>query len=125
MSDYRKEFREAQREYYWTLPRAVFMALTGIVILCAIGFGLSYFGLLSHGFFAPQYEAIRRDVMIESRAYSEATTRRMYELKIQYDAAPNDDAKNTIRLLALHEARGFDKARLPRDLQLVLTQIGG
>lgn len=28
MSDYRREFREAQREYYWTLPRII----TGLVI---------------------------------------------------------------------------------------------
>lgn len=38
MSEYRKEFREAQRDYYWSLPRAVLGGFVGLVALGAAGF---------------------------------------------------------------------------------------
>ncbi len=122
---YRDDFRSVQSDYYWSGPRVFLMIVFGIALLGIVGFGLRYVAMEQFGFFAPKYEAIRRDVMIESRAYSEATTRRMYELKLQYETSPNDDAKATIRAMALHEAHAFDKARLPRDLQIFITQIGG
>lgn len=125
MNEYRKDFREFQREYYWSMPRLFFMGLLVLIALGSIGFGLRYLGYVQFAVFAPLEEAVRRDVMIESRAYSEATTRRLYELKIQYDTAPNDDAKASIRALALHESRAFDRTRLPRDLQIFISQLGG
>lgn len=125
MSEYRKEFREFERDAYWSLPRVIAMLFFALVGLGAIGFGLNYFGFAQFAFFAPKYEAVRRDVMIESRAYSEATTRQMYSLKLQYQQAKTDDERATIRAMALHESAAFDKARLPADLQSFLAQIGG
>ena len=125
MSDYRKEFREFQGDYYWSLPRVLFMGTLGIAALVLVGFGLNYFGYAQFAFFAPKYEAVRRDQMIESRAYSEATTRQMYNLKLQYQQAKSDDERATIRAMALHESAAFDKARLPIDLRVFLDQLGG
>lgn len=125
MSDYRKDFRETQREYYWTLPRVLTGGLAGLVVLGGLGFGLNAAGLANFAFFAPRYEAVRRDVMIQSRAYSEATTREFYRLKLQYQQAKSDDERSTIRAMALHEAEAFDRDRLPPDLQLFITQLGG
>lgn len=125
MSEYRKDFREFQREYYWSVPRLVFMGVLAVALLGCLGFGLRYLGYAQFAFFAPLQESVRRDVMIESRAYSEATTRRLYELKLQYDTSQDEAVRATIRAMALHEARAFDKGRLPRDLQIFIIQIGG
>lgn len=124
MNEYRKDFREFQQEYYWTFPRMLVMALLTIACMSAVGFGLRYFGYLQFAFFAPLQEAVRRDVMIESRAYSEATTREMYRFKLQYQQAKSDDERATIRAMALHEAQAFDHKRLPAELQVFLTQLG-
>lgn len=123
--NYRDDYRYAERQYYWTLPRVFLAVVVTFIFIGSLSFTAHYLGIVRMSIFAPMEEAIRRDVMIESRAYSEATTRRLYELKIQYDTAPNDEAKAAIRSLALHEARAFDKKRLPRDLQVFLVQIGG
>jgi len=125
MAEYRKDFREIQREYYWSVPRIFMMLLLAVIGLGSIGFGLNYFGFAQFAFFAPKYEAVRRDVMIESRAYSEATTRQMYNLKLQYQQAKSDDERATIKAMALHESAAFDKARLPVDLRVFLDQLGG
>jgi hypothetical protein len=73
--------------------------------------------------FAPKYEAVRRDTMIESRAYSEATTRRLHDLRRQYTQARSDDEKAAIKAMAIHEASAFDANRLPPDLRLFLAQL--
>jgi hypothetical protein len=36
MSQYRKDFREVQSEYYWSLPRVLFMAAFGVAALCGV-----------------------------------------------------------------------------------------
>jgi len=125
MNEYRKDFREFQREAYWSFPRVFMMGALGIAGLCSIAFGVNYFAYGSFSFFAPKYEAVRRDVMIESRAYQEGTIRRIYELRLQYEQAQDDSARATIRQIVLHETRAFDRRRLPRDLQAFINQMGG
>jgi hypothetical protein len=101
------------------------ISLVGVLLLLtALGFGASYLGFAQYAFFAPRYEGVRRDVMIQSRAYSEATMREMYRFKLQYLQAKTQDERDTIRAFALHEAESFDKDRLPPDLQVFLAQLG-
>ncbi len=74
--------------------------------------------------FNPQYEAVRRDTMIQSRAYSEAMNRRFYDLKLQYQQATDDQVKATIRALIQHEVGAVDRSRLPSDIQSFLNSLG-
>lgn len=99
--------------------------LAGIAAVLAVIFGLNLFGLAQFSFFAPRYEAVRRDTMLQSRAYGEAATRELYRLKLQYAQAKTDDERVTIRAFALHEATSFDRDRLPNDLQAFLVALGG
>jgi hypothetical protein len=103
-----------------------FFAFCFVAIL-AIGalVGLSIGGYHLYAYLAPKYESTRRDVMLESRAYSEGQTREIYRLKLQYQQAKSDDERSTIRAMALHEASAFDRHRLPFDLQSFIQQLGG
>lgn len=107
------------------MAKAILGTVVGIPAFLGLIFGLNYFGLISTGFFAPRYEAIRRDTMIQSRAYSEGAARELYRLKLQYQQAKSDDERATIKAFALHEAAAFDKDRLPADLQTFITALGG
>ncbi len=95
-----------------------------IVAVLGVIFGLNYFGYALTAFFQPKMEAVRRDTMIQSRAYSEATMREMYRLKLQYVQSKSNDEKDTIKAMIRHEMGSFDKERLPADLQVFLQQIG-
>lgn len=100
------------------------LSFVGIAVLSfAAMFGLNYIGYLNVAFFAPKFEGVRRDVMIESRAYSEATTREMYRFKLQYQQAKSDDERFLIRAMVLHESQAFDHARLPLDLRQFVDQL--
>lgn len=98
-----------------------FVALLAIAAVA----GLSIGGYHLYAYLAPKYESTRRDVMLESRAYSEGQTREIYRLKLQYQQAKSDDERDTIRAMALHEASAFDRSRLPLDLQSFISTLGG
>ncbi|WP_422363138.1 hypothetical protein [Pyruvatibacter mobilis] len=92
---------------------------TGLVVI----FGLNLFGFANFAFFAPKYEGVRRDVMIESRAYSEATVRELYRLKRQYQAAEDPAARAAIAAAARHEFNIFPQERLPHDLRVWMVSL--
>lgn len=96
--------------------------------ICLVGFALvitggNWFAYEQQAIFAPKYESVRRDTMIQSRAYSEATLREFYRLKLQYQQAKTQDEKDTITAMARHESQSFDTDRLPADLQLFVKEL--
>ncbi len=100
------------------------LKILGITVGCGAAiFAVAYFGFGMTAFFAPKYEGVRRDVMIESRYYSEATVRELYRLKGQYLKATTEDVRQTIRATALHEFSIFPQDRLPLDLARWFKQI--
>lgn len=101
----------------------IFMGLLTVAVMLGLTWIMQGNEFFLRAYFAPKYEAVRRDTMIESRAYSEATTRRLYDLRRQYTQASTDDEKAAIKALALHEANAFDHNRLPPDLRLFLAQL--
>ncbi len=105
--------------------RGILAGLAALVCVCALIFGLNLFGFAQFQFFAPKMESVRRDVMIQSRAYGEANTRELYRLKLQYAQAQSDEERATIKAFALHEGDAMDKTRLPQDLQTFLISLGG
>lgn len=103
-----------------------FFGILGAVALFFIAiFALNLFGYANFAFFAPKYEAVRRDQMIESRSYSEGTIRELYTLQRQYQSAKTDEERLTISAAARHEFSIFPKERLPGDLLAFMSQIGG
>ena len=98
--------------------------ILGVPLFLGGIFGLSYFGYWQYGFFAPRYEAVRRNQMLQSRAYSEGETHNLYRLKIQYEEAPSPEAKQTIVLAARHECEAMDRSRLPADLSAFCNPMG-
>jgi hypothetical protein len=105
--------------------KTIFSIVGCIALFFVAIFALNYFGYANFAYFAPKYEAVRRDQMIESRAYTEGTIRELYTLKRQYDTAKTDDERATLSAAARHEFSIFPKERLPGDLLAFMTQVGG
>jgi len=104
------------------------MKEAGTIILVGIGIvavviAMMFGGYYATAYFSPKYEAVRRDTMIESRAYSEATIRELYRFKRQYEAAQTPAEKQTIVAAARHEFEIFPQDRLPADLAIWFQQI--
>lgn len=103
----------------------MFALLGACILLGALFVGVVFGGYYLYAALAPKYEATRRDVMIESRAYTEGTIRELYTMQRQYLAAKTDAERDTIAAAARHEFSIFPKERLPADLQTFMAQIGG
>jgi hypothetical protein len=104
--------------------KEVFAVLGAIVLIIGIVVGGSIGSYYLYAYLAPKYESTRRDVMLQSRAYSEGETRNLYKLKIEYDAAESPAAKQTIILAARHECEAMDRTRLPSDLATFCNPLG-
>jgi len=105
------------------------MRAFGYTVLCIVGivvavFGGNYLAFQNDAFFMPKREALRRDTMIESRAYQEATYRELANYRLQYTQAKTDDERKAIKGMAQHSADALDKSRLPIDLQVWLKSLG-
>jgi hypothetical protein len=101
--------------------------LGGIAIIAAAVAaiaGLSVGSYHLYAYLAPRYEATRRDVMIDSRSYTEGTIRELYTLQRQYQAAKTDDERATLAAAARHEFSIFPAERLPPDLRVFMASIG-
>lgn len=97
----------------------IFILIISLIILTV---GLAFGGFYMTAYFAPKFEGVRRDVMIESRAYSEASIRRLYNLKRQWVKA-TPDGKRLLEATARHEFSIFPLDRLPVDLQTFYQTI--
>ena len=97
----------------------------GVVVVGAVIAGVSYLAYLGTAFYAPKYEGIRRDVMSESRSYTEGTIRTLYNLKRQYQEAKTEEEKAVIAAEARHEFSIFPQERVPVELKAFLLAVGG
>lgn len=102
----------------------IFTVIGVLLFITLLGFGINYAAMQQTAFFSPKYEAIRRDTMIQSRAYGEAETRAMYNYKRQFIQAKTPEEKAAIRAMAVHEADALDRSRLPEDLQIFINSLG-
>ena len=93
-----------------------------IVLITGLIVGAIFGSFELYQYFAPKYEAVRRDTMIESRAYSEGTLRELYRLKLQYETA-EPAGRATIAAAARHQFSIFPTERLPADLQGFMIQV--
>jgi hypothetical protein len=96
----------------------------GVVVVGAVIAGISYVAYLGASFYAPKYEAIRRDQMIQSRSYTEGSIRTLYNLKRQYEQAKTNEERGLIAATARHEFSIFPQERLPTELKVFMVTVG-
>lgn len=96
---------------------AIFIFVFFIFVSLGLGWVIQGNDFFMARYFNPRYEAVRRDTMIQSRAYVEGETRRLYEFKRELEQAHTDTERDSIKAFARHEIEGIDISTLPPDLQ--------
>lgn len=118
--NYRDEFRSAEREAWWTLPR-ITIALLTVTIL---GFGFTFisdaFNLVSYKFWAPKQEAARRQTYEQTKSYRQGSIQRLDTLCSQV-ATADADHKPMLNDVIDHEFAEWNMADVPDYLQSCLT----
>src|ERR1700730_7137121 len=124
MSEYREQFREVQRETFWSIPR-VFLALLMVMgLMYVLGFLATGGDLAIYRFWAPKMENAKREVFENTQSYVQGKTEYIDRLRFQYQQAePRSSQQAAIRQLIVSEASTIDNSKLPADLQGFIQQM--
>jgi hypothetical protein len=113
---YRDDFKQMEREAWWTAPRVVLATLVLIVILYALGFIVTGGDLAIYRFWAPKQEAARREVYEHTKSYHQGSVQRLGTLCLQVNSA-DDDHKAMINDIIAQEFAEWDTADVPAHLR--------
>lgn len=113
---YRDDFKQMEREAWWTAPRVVLAVLAGLVLLYAVGFLVTGGDLAMYRYFAPKQEAARREVYENTKSFKTGSTQRLAILCNQV-ATTDDDHKGLINDTIAHEFAEWDTNDVPAYLR--------
>ena len=114
---YREDFREVEREGWWTLPRIVLVLFVVLVVSYGLGFLATGGDLAIYRFWAPKYANAQREVFVNTNSYIQGKTDYLSRLRMEYTTSKDPDQKAALKTLILTEASNVDNSKLPTDLQ--------
>ncbi len=79
-----------------------------LVIIVGLGWVLQWNNVLQLGFFAPRYEAVRRNTFEQSRAFNEGMQQELQRMRQDYLTAPDANARDAIKSIVLHRVADYD-----------------
>ena len=121
---YRDDFKEVQREAYWSLPRVALAMLVGLVIIYGLGFLATGGDLAIYKFWAPKQENAKRQVFENTQSYVEGKIQNIEQECFAYhkaDGAQKDALAGEIR----NEATTVDLDKLPSDERACVSEARG
>ena len=121
---YRDEYREAEREIVWTLPRVLGVGV--LILACVYGLGFLATGgdLIIYKFWAPKQANAERVVFQNTQGFVQGKVEYLTRLRFEYQSA-SVDRKQALRTLILSEASDVDNTKLPADLQAFIESLKG
>lgn len=93
-----------------------------ILLVLGVIIGLSFFGLMNYQFFAPKYEAARRQVFENTQSYQQGSIRDFDNLYLAYVQAKTDDEKAIILETLRHRTAGVQPDNIPLRVRALLNQ---
>jgi hypothetical protein len=123
---YRDEFKEVEREAWWTMPRVWgFLAVVVLAIYC-LGFLATGGDLAIYRFWAPKQENAKRAVFVETQSYVQGKISTLTLARLQYSQAEAGSAqREALRAYILSEAAQIDEDKLPADLRAFVHSLEG
>ena len=119
---YRDEFKDVQREAYWSLPRVAGWLIAVVLVLMVINFIGTGGDLAIYRFWAPKQENAKRVVFENTQSYVQGKTEHLTELQLDYSTADGSQ-KKMLRNVILREASTVDNSKLPVDLQVFINDL--
>ena len=100
------------------------MRVIGVIIVSlAILAGVSYVGLYHYKWFGPKFEDARREVFENTRSYNQAKMQELAKYRLEYIRATDPIEKKAIASTIRHRFAGYDRMKLPYELEMFLNEI--
>jgi hypothetical protein len=90
------------------LGKVILGVVVALAFIVGLGWILQYNDVLQLGFFAPRYEAVRRNTFEQSRAFNEGMQQELQRMRQDYITAPDENARAALRTIVLHRVADYD-----------------
>lgn len=121
---YREEFKEVQREAWWSAPRVLLAVLFGLVVLYGIGFLATGGDLAIYSFWAPKQANAENRVFHQTQAYIDGKQTYIGRL-CREEAAADGNQKAALASEIASEASTVDVSKLDASTQGCISQAKG
>lgn len=98
------------------------MLLLAVVGVGAIGFVAEGTDFFVYQWFAPKYEAVRRQTFEQSKAYNEGMSQELFQYQRDYQLA-SPAQRDGLRQVILHRFADVDRTKLRPNQQSFLNQL--
>ena len=98
----------------------IFVSIVAFGLLCIVS--LQFFGLINYQFFAPKYEAVRRQVFENTQSYQQGSMRDFDNLYLAYVQAKSEDEKAVIIDTLRHRTAGVQPDNIPPRVRALLGE---
>ena len=102
--------------------KEIFAIIAVVLAFLALIFVLQEFDLITYQFFAPKYEAARREVFENTQSYCQGSIRDFDNLYLQYTQSKSDDEKAVLVDTLRHRVSGVQPACIPPRIRALLGQ---
>jgi hypothetical protein len=84
------------------------MCIGALVFILVMGFLAQGTDFFMFKFWAPKYEAVRRDTFEQSKAYNEGMAQELEKMMLEYQKSKSDDEKQALKSVILHRVANFN-----------------
>jgi hypothetical protein len=121
---YRDDFREVQREAWWSFPRVLVGGFVTLIVLYGIGFLATGGDLAIYRFWAPKQENARRQVFENTQSYTQGKIQNISQECFAYQSAEGAQ-KAALAGEIRNEALTVDLDKLPADERACVSEARG
>lgn len=102
--------------------KSVFAVLASVVLLFAAIWIIQGNDFFMYQVFAPKYEAARRNVFEQSKAYNQGMIQELDQMRLDY-VKGTPEQKEAIASIVLHRTADYDVDKLPPYLQTFINSL--
>lgn len=121
---YREDFKEVERQAYWSLPRVAIGALALLALFYGLGFLATGGDLAIYKFWAPKQENARRQVFEQTQSYVEGKIQNIGQECYAYRNADGVQ-KTALAGEIRNEASTIDMGKLTADERACVSEARG
>ena len=121
---YRDDFREVEREGWWSLPRILLAGLVLMVVLYGAGFLATGGDLMIYKFWAPKQENAKRQVFENTQSFVEGKIQNIEQECFAYHKADGTQ-RYALAGEIRNEATTIDINKLPSDERACVSEARG
>ena len=102
--------------------KTIFAYLLGLLLLLVLTFGLSYFALFQFGYFAPKFEAVKREVFVNTPSFILGKEQELAKYRGEY-LRGDESTKAIIKSVISQSIAGVDRSDLSAQSRAFLAEL--